>query len=209
MNFLPGTDPKLVEKAIDKWNMRINLPDPPPTLPTDIPNLQSFKRSSAQQAERLEQEREFRKKHSDTEGKGWGVSQQRRDHYYDDQKVRHDLQTHVTANAPVLPSPASVVQPTTEQKFADPKTFTQSFRRENPGLPVDNTGRTAPHVVSDTIRSMEDANRAFTPDLAIRSGKSFIPGANASGVRMVQSQAAKSGASLTGTDQFKRNKLVR
>ena len=40
----------------------------------------------------------------------------------------------------------------------------------------------------------------------IEKAKSFIPGANATGVRMTRSAASRTGAGLTGTDQFKQQR---
>ena len=43
-------------------------------------------------------------------------------------------------------------------------------------------------------------------DNTLRIAKSFIPGANAAGVRMARSDASITGDSLTGTDQFKQQR---
>ena len=40
----------------------------------------------------------------------------------------------------------------------------------------------------------------------LEKAKSFIPGANATGVRMARSAASRTGAGLTGTDQFKQQR---
>ena len=62
----------------------------------------------------------------------------------------------------------------------------------------------------DEVKSEVDIPQAFQGQMShgptLENTKSFIPGANATGVRMARSAASRTGTGLTGTDQFKQQR---
>ena len=62
----------------------------------------------------------------------------------------------------------------------------------------------------DEVKSQVALPQAFQGQMShgptLEKTKSFIPGANATGVRMARSAASRTGAGLTGTDQFKQQR---
>ena len=207
MKFLPGTDPKIVEDALKQWETKAQLPELPPKVPTDYAGMGK----GLTPKEQLQLEREKYKKELATReanGDGWEVNTSQRDDYSHRQRDRLDLQQNQDQFR-TLPIPKTFVQPTTSQKFSDAMTSLPGFQRPaNQSQQIQEQSKSFGTELTNSV-SQQSQQLLGQQDLTIKAGKSFIPGSNASGVRMTQSQAAQSGAGLTGTDQFKRKNLRR
>jgi len=136
MKFLPGTDPALIQKELDKWEKDIKVaPIKADTLQGDgIKNLAIKKPQQAPKA-----------------------------YTTVDQSTLTDWSPNNQSGADLWDEVKGSIQD-------------QPFNTTRPQIPT------------------------------LENTKSFIPGANATGVRMARSNASRTGAGLTGTDQFKQQR---